>query len=102
MDQVLQYIDDHADEYVARVQELCRQPSIAAQNVGMVETARMVTDMLRQIGAEARTVPTAGHPVVFGQIDGIMTVGAGRRIKALMVRAAGVTGADVVNNPKIA
>ena len=70
MDQVLQYINDHADEYVARVQALCRQPSIAAQNVGMVETAQMVTEMLRQIGADARTVPTAGHPVVFGQIDG--------------------------------
>ena len=70
MDRVLQYIDDNADEFVARVQKLCRQPSIAAQNVGMVETAQMVIDMLRQIGADARLVPTAGHPVVFGQIDG--------------------------------
>jgi acetylornithine deacetylase/succinyl-diaminopimelate desuccinylase-like protein len=52
------------------VQKLCRQPSIAAQNVSMVETAQMVTDMLRQIGADARTVPTSGHPVIFGQIDG--------------------------------
>jgi acetylornithine deacetylase/succinyl-diaminopimelate desuccinylase-like protein len=70
MEEVLRYIDEHVDEYIARVQALCRQPSIAAQNVGMRETAQMVTELLRQIGADARTVPTAGYPVVFGQIDG--------------------------------
>jgi acetylornithine deacetylase/succinyl-diaminopimelate desuccinylase-like protein len=68
MDRVLQYIDDHADEFIARVQTLCRQPSIAAQGIGMEETASMVADMLRQIGANVRLVPTAGYPVVFGEI----------------------------------
>lgn len=57
MEKVLQYIDDHADEFIARVQTLCRQPSIAAQGSGMEETAAMVTEMLRQIGADARLVP---------------------------------------------
>jgi acetylornithine deacetylase/succinyl-diaminopimelate desuccinylase-like protein len=70
MKKVLQYIDDHAGEFIARVQTLCRQPSIAAQGIGMEETATMVTDMLRQIGADARLVPTSGYPVVFGQIAG--------------------------------
>lgn len=70
MKKVLQYIDDHASEFIARVQTLCRQPSIAAQGSGMEETATMVTDMLRQIGADARLVPTLGYPVVFGQIAG--------------------------------
>ncbi len=70
MKKVLQYIDDHASEFIARVQTFCRQPSIAAQGIGMEETATMVTDMLRQIGADARLVPTLGYPVVFGQIAG--------------------------------
>jgi acetylornithine deacetylase/succinyl-diaminopimelate desuccinylase-like protein len=70
MKKVLQYIDHHADEFIARVQTLCRQPSIAAQGIGMTEAAAMVTQMLRQIGADARQVPTAGYPVVFGQIAG--------------------------------
>ncbi|MBN1583024.1 MAG: M20/M25/M40 family metallo-hydrolase [Anaerolineae bacterium] len=69
MDRVLQYIDEHAGEFIARVQTLCRQPSIAAQNVGMAETAGMVVDLLRQIGADARQVATSGYPVVFGRID---------------------------------
>ncbi len=70
MKEILQYIDDHADEFIARVQRLCRQPSIAAQGIGMDETAAIVGDMLRQIGADVRLVPTSGYPVVFGQIDG--------------------------------
>jgi acetylornithine deacetylase/succinyl-diaminopimelate desuccinylase-like protein len=70
MNKVLQYIDDHAHEFIARVQTLCRQPSIAAQDIGMDETAAMVTEMLRRIGAQARLVPTAGYPVVFGKIAG--------------------------------
>lgn len=70
MEAVLQYIDAHAAEYVARVQALCRQPSIAAQGVGMPETAEMVMTMLRQAGVQAQVMPTAGYPVVFGRIDG--------------------------------
>ena len=70
MDSVLAYIDDHVEEYVARVQRACRQPSIAAQNVGMGEMAQMVVEMLEGIGASARLVSTSGYPVVFAQIDG--------------------------------
>ncbi|UCC61695.1 MAG: M20/M25/M40 family metallo-hydrolase [Anaerolineae bacterium] len=70
MEDVLQYIDEHADEFVARVQALCRQPSIAAQDIGMGETAALVRGVLREIGADARLVPTCGYPVVFGQIAG--------------------------------
>ena len=70
MDSVLAYIDDHVEEYVARVQRACRQPSIAAQNVGMGEMAQMVAEMLVGIGASARLVATSGYPVVFAQVDG--------------------------------
>ena len=70
MKDVFQYINDHADEFVARLQRLCQQPSIAAQNIGMEATAELVADMLRGVGAEARLVPTEGYPVVFGQIEG--------------------------------
>ena len=70
MQDVLEYIDRHADEYVEKLRTLCRQPSIAAQNVGMAETADMVLDMLHEIGAQARLVPTDGYPVVYGEIKG--------------------------------
>jgi acetylornithine deacetylase/succinyl-diaminopimelate desuccinylase-like protein len=70
MQDIYNYIDQHAGEFVTRLQALCRQPSIAAQNVGMAETADMVLALLRQIGADAQILPTRGFPVVFGALGG--------------------------------
>ncbi len=71
MDDVFGFIDDHADEYVDSLRRLLRQSSVAAQNVGMAETAGLVEGMLAEVGAEARQVDTrGGYPVVFGEIAG--------------------------------
>ena len=70
MDDILQYIDAHLDETVARLQALCRQPSIAAQDTGMAEMAELVRLMLAEAGAEAQAVPTAGYPFVLGRFSG--------------------------------
>lgn len=70
MQDVYDYIDRHADEYVERLRALCRQPSIAAQNKGMIETADMVTGLLGRISSDVRLLPTAGFPVVYGAIPG--------------------------------
>jgi acetylornithine deacetylase/succinyl-diaminopimelate desuccinylase-like protein len=70
MQDIFDHIDQHADEYVERLQTLCRQPSIAAQDEGMAETADMVAASLRRIGADVRTLPTGGFPVVYGAIPG--------------------------------
>jgi acetylornithine deacetylase/succinyl-diaminopimelate desuccinylase-like protein len=67
---VYQYIDAHADESIAELQRLLRQPSVAAQNDGMAETAAIVEEMLRSIGFEPRQVPTAGFPVVYAEKQG--------------------------------
>lgn len=70
MQDIFAYIDDHADEYIQRLQRLCRQPSIAAQNVGMEETAHLVLDLLADLGAAPRLIPTDGYPVVYGELAG--------------------------------
>jgi acetylornithine deacetylase/succinyl-diaminopimelate desuccinylase-like protein len=70
MQDIFDYIDHHADTYVEKLRTLCRQPSIAAQNKGMAETADMVLALLRQTGAEAQLLSTRGFPVVFGTITG--------------------------------
>ena len=70
MQDIFDYIDQHATECVERLRALCRQPSIAAQNVGMAETAEMVVALLKQIGAEGQVLPTAGFPVVYGALPG--------------------------------
>ncbi|MBP3041402.1 M20/M25/M40 family metallo-hydrolase [Bacillaceae bacterium Marseille-Q3522] len=70
MEKVFQYIEEHADMYVKLLQELCRQPSVAAQNRGMKETAQMVSAFLTEY-AEAKTeqLETSGYPVVYGEIN---------------------------------
>ncbi|MFQ6002070.1 MAG: M20/M25/M40 family metallo-hydrolase, partial [Anaerolineae bacterium] len=69
MEEFKAYVDENADRFVVELQRLCQQPSIAAQKVGVEETAEMVLSMLQRIGAQARLIPVAGGaPVVYGTI----------------------------------
>lgn len=70
MDDVLNHIDRHLDETIARLQAVCRQPSIAAQGVGMAEAAEMVRGMLIEAGAQVEVIPSAGYPFVVGWFSG--------------------------------
>ncbi|MDQ3045786.1 MAG: M20/M25/M40 family metallo-hydrolase [Chloroflexota bacterium] len=71
MDDIFAHIDAHADEYVIALQDLARQPSVAAQDVGMAETAQLVETMLRNVQADPRQYETrGGFPVVYGEIAG--------------------------------
>lgn len=69
MEKVFQYIDDHKEMYVEWLQDLCRQPSVSAQNRGIRKTAKLVEELLTSIGAKAEQIPTSGNPVVFGEIN---------------------------------
>ncbi len=65
---VFDFIEENRDEYIAWLQLLCRQPSVAAQNRGMQETAALVMKFTEAIGANVELVPTSGFPVVYGEI----------------------------------
>jgi len=66
MKDVFGYIDEHREQFIERVQWLCRQPSIAAQNVGIREAAQMVGQLMEQIGLRTEFYATEGAPVVYG------------------------------------
>ena len=70
MDDILTYIEHHMQDTVARLQAFCRQPSIAAQGVGMAEMAGLARRTLAEAGAQVELVPTAGYPVVVGRFAG--------------------------------
>jgi acetylornithine deacetylase/succinyl-diaminopimelate desuccinylase-like protein len=65
----LAYLASRRDPFLADLQALLRQPSIAAQGIGMAETAEMVAARLRGLGARVEICPTSGYPVVYGEID---------------------------------
>jgi acetylornithine deacetylase/succinyl-diaminopimelate desuccinylase-like protein len=68
MKDVFDYIDAHRQEFIERLQWLCRQPSIAAQNVGIRETAQMVAQLMEQIGVRTELYATDGAPVIYGAV----------------------------------
>jgi acetylornithine deacetylase/succinyl-diaminopimelate desuccinylase-like protein len=69
MDKVYQFIEENKEMYIEWLQELCRQPSVAAQNRGMKETAEMVEKFLNTYTtASVEQLETSGYPVVYGEI----------------------------------
>ncbi len=69
MDRFNAYVDANADRFVAELQRLCSQPSVAAQKLGVTETAEMVLKMLQDVGADARFIHVAdAPPVVYGEM----------------------------------
>lgn len=71
MNNVFSHIDEQKDEYVRRLQALCRQPSISAQGIGLAETAAQVASLMTDAGIQSRVIPvTGGAPVVYGEVKG--------------------------------
>jgi acetylornithine deacetylase/succinyl-diaminopimelate desuccinylase-like protein len=66
---VYNFIDQNKDQYITWLQEICRQPSVAAQNRGMRETAEMVETYIKDIGGSASPIRTSGYPVIYGYFD---------------------------------
>ncbi|HEU5014526.1 MAG TPA: M20/M25/M40 family metallo-hydrolase [Roseiflexaceae bacterium] len=66
---VYRHIDQQRDDYLARLFDYLRRPAISAHGQGIAETAEFLVDTLQRIGLNARTVPTAGWPVVLARRD---------------------------------
>lgn len=63
-------VDKRHDETTRLLQEWIRQPSIAAENLGMSEGCELTLRLLRDAGfQEAVRVPTEGQPGVFATLD---------------------------------
>lgn len=64
------YLDSHLDESISELSQLCAQPSVSAQNWGLVECAQLVGQMLAKRGFEVKIMETGGAPVVYGELRG--------------------------------
>ena len=74
MDKFAEYVNGNRDRFIAELQDFCRQPSVAAQNLGMREMAQKVVARLQKLGANVRQIPVdSAPPVVYGEI------GSGKR-----------------------
>jgi acetylornithine deacetylase/succinyl-diaminopimelate desuccinylase-like protein len=68
-DEIFHQIDSSSKKYVEQLQALCRQPSVSAQNQGLVETAELVSKFLKETGFTVEQFsPSKGPPVVFAEL----------------------------------
>lgn len=71
-ERIERYIDDNLERSVAELSRLVAQPSVSAQNLGLVECARLVQQMLNSRGFATEILETGGAPVVFGERKGVV------------------------------
>ena len=64
------YLESNLHTSLEELKKLCAQPSVAAQNRGMSETAEMVLEMLKTRGFEGFLYQTKGFPVVIAERKG--------------------------------
>ncbi len=77
LNQVFEYIDGNREEYIERLIDYVRRPSISAHGVGIAEVADFIAGVMNGIGLDARVMPTSGWPMVFAErhkADGAPTV----------------------------
>jgi acetylornithine deacetylase/succinyl-diaminopimelate desuccinylase-like protein len=68
---VFDYVDQHAEEFIERLRALCRQPSVSAQGIGLLETAAVVEQMARAVGATTERIELeGGPPIIYGVVAG--------------------------------
>lgn len=69
---LVRYVDEHLDETFDMLKLLCAQPSVSAQNEGILECAVLVRQLFEESGLVARLLPTLDerYPVVYGEATG--------------------------------
>jgi acetylornithine deacetylase/succinyl-diaminopimelate desuccinylase-like protein len=67
LERVFAHIAARQDEFIQRVMDYVRHPSISAHDIGIQEVASLLVTMLRDLGLEAEAVPTAKHPMVLAR-----------------------------------
>lgn len=62
------YIQTNKQDFLDQLFTLLRQRSISTQDDGIEECAELLKGMMEELGIETKIIPTAGHPVVYGEL----------------------------------
>ncbi len=60
-------VDENRQEFLDRLFDYLRRPSISAYGEGIGEVAEYIAGVLSRMGLEARVIPTEGWPMVFAE-----------------------------------
>jgi acetylornithine deacetylase/succinyl-diaminopimelate desuccinylase-like protein len=64
---IFAFVDQRRQEFLERLIDYVRRPSISAYGQGIGEVAAYIADVMNQLGLQARVMPTAGWPMVLGE-----------------------------------
>jgi acetylornithine deacetylase/succinyl-diaminopimelate desuccinylase-like protein len=69
IENVYSYIDQHSQNFIQELAKLVKQPSVSAKGEGIRKCAKMVEEMLQEVGFSTRLIPEKdGNPVVYGEL----------------------------------
>jgi acetylornithine deacetylase/succinyl-diaminopimelate desuccinylase-like protein len=69
MDDFQAYVNANRGRFLQELKTLCAQPTIAAQGIGLEETADLVQARLERLGAEVRRFTIdGGPPILYGEL----------------------------------
>ena len=76
MERFQQYLDAHRDRFLGELKALCAQPSIAAQGIGLEETADLISGHFERLGARVQRFDVDGPaPILYAELgDGPKTM----------------------------
>jgi acetylornithine deacetylase/succinyl-diaminopimelate desuccinylase-like protein len=64
------YLENHLHDSINELIKLCAQPSVGAQNWGLLDCAMLVAEMLHKREFQVEILPTGGAPVVLAERTG--------------------------------
>lgn len=64
---IFAYVDAHREQFLERLFDYLRRPSISAYGEGIAEVAAYIAGVLSQLELKARVIPTEGWPMVFAE-----------------------------------
>ena len=67
LEDVFQVIESYKEPCIARLKELVRIPSVSAENKGMECADAIANIFKKEIGFQARKIPTSGYPVIYAE-----------------------------------
>ena len=67
---VFTYVDSRREEFLGRLVDYLRRPSISAHGLGIGDVAEYIAAVMKRMSLQTRIIPTAGWPMVFGQYSG--------------------------------
>jgi acetylornithine deacetylase/succinyl-diaminopimelate desuccinylase-like protein len=70
IEEIDRHIVEHLDDSLHDLSVLCHQPSVAAQNLGIQDCARLLADLLEARGFAIQILPSGGAPVIVADAPG--------------------------------